>query len=103
MLWNSLINCIFPAHQDVNGEALAPITFGGIYLPLEIEPSECSRSPLVLAYDAAHFSALVAMSKKKVQPVSPTASSGPTIDGTSGILADPNVVDPPAGNNVLLG
>lgn len=48
----------------MNGDALAPIPFGGIYLPLEIEPSECSRSPLVLAYDAAHFSALVAMTKK---------------------------------------
>lgn len=51
--------------KDVNGEALAPIPFGGIYLPLEIEPSECSRSPLILAYDAAHFSALVAMTPQK--------------------------------------
>ena len=50
-------------YQDVHGEALAPVTFGGVYLPLEIEAGECSRSPLVLAYDAAHFSALVAMRK----------------------------------------
>ena len=61
--------------QDVNGEALAPITFGGIYLPLEIEASECSRSPLVLAYDAAHFSALVAMKKKNVQSTDPPAGN----------------------------
>lgn len=55
--------------KDVNGDDLAPIPFGGIFLPLEIEPSECSRSPLILAYDAAHFSALVAMSSpKKVSP-----------------------------------
>ena len=47
--------------KDSNGEALAPIPFGGIYLPLECSPKECHRSPLLLTYDAAHFSALVAM------------------------------------------
>lgn len=45
----------------MNGEALAPIPFGGIYLPIECVPSECHRSPLLLAYDGGHFSALVAM------------------------------------------
>lgn len=45
----------------MNGEALAPIPFGGIYLPLECSASECHRSPLLLAYDGGHFSALVAM------------------------------------------
>lgn len=45
----------------MNGEALAPIPFGGIYLPIECSPSECHRSPLLLAYDGGHFSALVAM------------------------------------------
>lgn len=50
--------------QDVNGEALAPIPFGGMYLPLECPPQECHRSPLVLTYDAAHFSALVVMDKE---------------------------------------
>jgi OTU domain-containing protein 7 len=50
--------------QDVHGEALAPIPFGGIYLPLECPPAECHRSPLVLTYDAAHFSALVAMDRE---------------------------------------
>lgn len=45
----------------MNGEALAPIPFGGIYLPVECTPSECHRSPLLLAYDGGHFSALVAM------------------------------------------
>ena len=51
--------------KDSNGEALAPIPFGGIYLPLECKPSECHRSPLLLTYDAAHFSALVPMEEEE--------------------------------------
>ena len=47
--------------KDSSGEALAPIPFGGIYLPLECDASHCCRSPLLLTYDAAHFSALVPM------------------------------------------
>ena len=47
----------------MNGEALAPIPFGGIYLPLECPPSECHTSPLLLTYNAGHFSALVTMQK----------------------------------------
>ena len=45
----------------MNGEALAPIPFGGVYLPLEINPDECHQSPLLLTYNAGHFSALVSM------------------------------------------
>lgn len=44
--------------------AFAPIPFGGIYLPLEVQAHKCHRSPLVLAYDQAHFSALVSMEQK---------------------------------------
>lgn len=47
--------------RDANGDALAPIPFGGIYLPLECISKECCLSPLLLTYDAAHFSALVPM------------------------------------------
>ena len=47
--------------QDMNGEALAPIPFGGIYLPLEIPAEDCHKSPLLLTYNAGHFSALVTM------------------------------------------
>lgn len=47
--------------RDMNGEALAPIPFGGIYLPLEIPAEECHKSPLLLTYNAGHFSALVTM------------------------------------------
>lgn len=45
--------------RDLKGDAIAPILFGGIYLPLELDPRACSRAPLLLAYDAGHFSALV--------------------------------------------
>ena len=47
--------------QDAYGEALAPISFGGIYLPLEVSGAECDKSPLILTYDSGHFSALVTM------------------------------------------
>ncbi|XP_046581569.1 LOW QUALITY PROTEIN: uncharacterized protein LOC124289014 [Haliotis rubra] len=53
--------------KDSGGEALAPIPFGGIYLPLECEAKMCYRSPLLLTYDAAHFSALVPM-EQEVSP-----------------------------------
>ncbi|XP_028344688.1 OTU domain-containing protein 7B isoform X1 [Physeter macrocephalus] len=64
--------------RDSGGEAFAPIPFGGIYLPLEVPPSQCHRSPLVLAYDQAHFSALVSMEQKenaKEQAVIPLTDS----------------------------
>jgi OTU-like cysteine protease. len=48
-----------------SGEDLAPIPFGGIYLPLECPPDKCLKSPLLLAYDGGHFSALVAMHNAK--------------------------------------
>uniref|UniRef100_A0A8K9V8I4 ubiquitinyl hydrolase 1 n=1 Tax=Oncorhynchus mykiss TaxID=8022 RepID=A0A8K9V8I4_ONCMY len=50
--------------RDSGGEAFAPIPFGGLYLPLEVPPNLCHCSPLVLAYDQAHFSALVSMEQK---------------------------------------
>ena len=48
-------------NQDINGDALAPIPFGGVYLPLECDPKDCHKSPLLLTYNAGHFSALVSM------------------------------------------
>ncbi|XP_078064579.1 OTU domain-containing protein 7B-like, partial [Mustelus asterias] len=56
----------------------APIPFGGIYLPLEVPANKCHRSPLVLAYDQAHFSALVSMEQSessKEQAVIPLTDS----------------------------
>lgn len=58
--------------KDTHGDALAPIPFGGIYLPLECNPATCYRSPLLLTYDAAHFSALVPMEKEKSQKDKPS-------------------------------
>ncbi|NXK27000.1 OTU7B protein, partial [Arenaria interpres] len=64
--------------RDSGGEAFAPIPFGGIYLPLEVPANKGHRSPLVLAYDQAHFSALVSMEQKeptKDQAVIPLTDS----------------------------
>ncbi|XP_068611798.1 OTU domain-containing protein 7B [Brachionichthys hirsutus] len=64
--------------RDSGGEAFAPIPFGGIYQPLEVPAAKCHRSPLVLAYDQAHFSALVSMAQKdgsKEQVVIPLTDS----------------------------
>lgn len=47
------------ALRDFRGDPVAPIPFGGVYLPLELEPASCSKAPILLAYDAGHFSALV--------------------------------------------
>ena len=54
----------------MNGEALAPIPFGGVYLPFECSASECHSSPLLLTYNAGHFSALVTMQMSPENPLS---------------------------------
>lgn len=54
--------------RDMNGEAMAPIPFGGVYLPFEIQANDCYRAPLLLTYDMAHFSALVSMEATNEQP-----------------------------------
>lgn len=46
--------------QNIHGQDLAPIYFSGIYLPLECNPKHCIKSPIVLAYEASHFSPLLA-------------------------------------------
>lgn len=46
--------------RNMDGEPLAPVYFGGIYLPLEISHASCFKSPLILAYESSHFSPLVA-------------------------------------------
>ncbi|EPQ10669.1 OTU domain-containing protein 7A [Myotis brandtii] len=65
--------------RDSGGEAFAPIPFGGIYLPLEVPPNRCHCSPLVLAYDQAHFSALVSMEQRDQQREQgrPAPTTGP--------------------------
>lgn len=54
--------------RDLNGEAMAPIPFLGVYLPFEIPAVDCHRAPLLLTYDMAHFSALVSMESANEQP-----------------------------------
>ncbi|XP_050520007.1 OTU domain-containing protein 7B-like isoform X2 [Daktulosphaira vitifoliae] len=79
--------------KDMNGEALAPIQFGGVYLPFEYYASDCHRSPLLLAYDGGHFSALVAMET----PNSVLSSAIPIVDSNGELLPLQFPIDP--GNN----
>ncbi|XP_014244555.1 OTU domain-containing protein 7B-like isoform X2 [Cimex lectularius] len=80
--------------KDMNGDDLAPIPFGGIYLPQECNPDECFRSPLLLAYDGGHFSALVSMD-------SPSSASPaiPLTDMLGDLLPIQFSIDPDPGNN----
>ena len=66
--------------QDAYGEALAPISFGGIYLPLEVSQAECDKSPLLLTYDSGHFSALVTMQSLSTLPSRSHMLSRPVSD-----------------------
>ena len=45
--------------RDLEGQPLQPIHFGGIYVPIECDPSTCCKYPVVLGYDSGHFAALV--------------------------------------------
>lgn len=76
--------------KDMNGEDLAPIPFGGIYLPLECPPSTCLKSPLLLAYDGGHFSALVAMDSEQ----RPQVAAIPLVDSNRELLPIQFNVDP---------
>lgn len=81
--------------KDVTGEPFAPIPFGGVYLPLEFSPKDCHQSPLCLTYDAAHFSALVAMDRESFVDDSSgsslnTSSASTTKVPTAIPLVDPN-------------
>lgn len=80
--------------KDITGEPFAPIPFGGIYLPIECsEP--CHKSPLCLTYDAAHFSALVAMDKETYADKTPQLPTAiPLTDADGRILPLQFAVDP---------
>ncbi|XP_073978928.1 OTU domain-containing protein 7B-like isoform X5 [Rhodnius prolixus] len=83
--------------KDLNGDDLAPIPFGGIYLPLECIPSECHRSPLLLAYDGGHFSALVSMETSNPANL---ASAIPLTDMAGDLLPIQFSVDPGTNGNM---
>ncbi|XP_067016444.1 OTU domain-containing protein 7B-like [Acropora muricata] len=74
------------------GEAIAPIPFGGIYLPLECDAKNCFKSPLVLAFDSAHFSPLVP-SEEKSEGKSLKAAV-PLVDPNYSLLPLQFAVDP---------
>ncbi|XP_053566892.1 tumor necrosis factor alpha-induced protein 3 [Bombina bombina] len=42
-----------------SGSSFAPLTVGGIYLPLHWPAQECYKYPIVLGYDCQHFAPLV--------------------------------------------
>ena len=45
---------------DPFGVAIAPVPFYGVYLPFICAAESCSRQPLCLVFDSAHFMPLVA-------------------------------------------
>lgn len=81
--------------KDAFGEALAPIPFGGIYLPLEVASSDCDHCPLLLTYDSGHFSALVSMQTPPSLTALPTII--PVTDSEHGLLPIQFAVDPGPG------
>ena len=57
--------------RDCDNVPIAPIYFGGVYLPLERHPTKCSKTPLLLTYEASHFSALVSVESHAVEMMEP--------------------------------
>ncbi|KAF2884365.1 hypothetical protein ILUMI_21814 [Ignelater luminosus] len=58
--------------KDSYNQPLSPINFAGIYVPFECDERKCHKSPILLTYDMAHFSALVFMEKEN-------DNSGPSV------------------------
>lgn len=76
------------------GEPIAPIPFGGVYLPLECDPSICIKSPLVLAFDSAHFSPLVLSEEKKDSKSNSVKASVPLVGPNYDLLPLQFSMDP---------
>ena len=76
------------------GEPIAPIPFGGVYLPLECDPSICIKSPLVLAFDSAHFSPLVPSEEKKDSKSNSVKASVPLVGPNYDLLPLQFSMDP---------
>ena len=40
--------------EGVEGDAVAPVKFGGVYLPLEMQPAKCAKDPLLVKKNGKH-------------------------------------------------
>lgn len=76
------------------GEPIAPIPFGGVYLPLECDPCTCIKNPLVLAFDSAHFSPLVPSDEKKESKDNSLKAAVPLVSPGYDLLPLQFAVDP---------
>ena len=76
------------------GEPIAPIPFGGVYLPLECDPPSCLKSPLVLAFESAHFSPLVPSDEKNGGKTSSLKAAVPLVGPSYDLLSLKFAVDP---------
>ncbi|KAK3747770.1 hypothetical protein QZH41_008806 [Actinostola sp. cb2023] len=63
ILANVLRRTIIVVSNDIQkgnyDEPLSPLNFPGIYLPLQWDPIDCIKSPLVIGYAQGHFTAIV--------------------------------------------
>lgn len=80
--------------RDHEGNDIAPIPFGGIYLPLERDPNICYKYPLVLAYETSHFSALVPADGDNLVSGEKVSSSVPLVDRKLYLLPVKFAIDP---------
>jgi hypothetical protein len=80
--------------KDSSGRDIAPIPFGGIYLPLDKTPESCWKYPLVLSYDASHFSALVPAEGESLHKGERLSTSVPLMDSTLSMLPIRFSIDP---------
>ncbi len=49
-----LIITIYQVLEGVDGDAVAPVKFGGVYLPLEMQPAKCAKDPLLVKKNGKH-------------------------------------------------
>ena len=80
--------------KDVEGRDIAPIPFGGVYLPLERRMEICWKYPLVLAYDFSHFSTLVPAKGDTMLNNEKLSTSIPIVDKLLNLLPLRFAIDP---------
>lgn len=80
--------------KSSSGDALQPLPFGGVYLPLGSQPSDCHQAPLLIAYDNSHFSALMPVMGGSSVGTDCTTALVPLTDPEGNLLPLHFVVDP---------